>query len=45
MHPGHTIAALGGWTEPQTIVRHDLKTDEETMRKALVRRKQRAAVG
>jgi len=40
-----TIAALGGWTEPQTIVRHYLKTDEETMREALVRRKQRSAVG
>jgi integrase len=37
-----TIAALGGWSEPQTIVRHYLKTDEETMREALVRRKQRA---
>jgi integrase len=40
-----TIAALGGWTEPQTIVRHYLKTDDETMREALVRRKQREAVG
>jgi integrase len=33
-----TIAALGGWREPQTILRHYLKTDEATMRGALARR-------
>lgn len=37
-----TIATLGGWKEPQTILRHYMKTDEETMREALERRKQQA---